>query len=130
LQSLTSPQPAFRQVNEPTAVSSPPLEGVVVTENRQQLADRVAQYGVSSLSTPELLTLILRTGAGSERRVKRVQELVTAYNLQHLLQVDFGTFSQEYGLGNEKAAQVQAVLEVSRRLLLPPSTERYQLRDV
>src|SRR5690242_1304059 len=51
--------PSVAQVNEPTASLSLPLEGEIVTENRHQLADRVALYGVSSLSTAELLSLIL-----------------------------------------------------------------------
>jgi DNA repair protein RadC len=128
-ESLADRQPASGQVNELTALSSLPLTGEIVTENKQQLADRVAVYGVSSLSTPELLTLILRTGAGSERRVKQVHELVAQYNVQQLLQLDFGTFSEQYGLGQEKAAQLQAVLEMARRLLLPPPAEKYQIRD-
>ncbi len=129
LQSLAVPQTPREQVNEPTAFLSHPFEGVIVTENRRQLADRLEQYGVSSLSTAELLSLILRTGASSERRIRRVQEMLSEQSVQQLLQLDVGTFSQEYGLGQAKAAQVIAVLEVARRLLLAPSTDKYQIRS-
>src|SRR5438128_7159791 len=76
VQSLADRQLSVGQVHEPTATLSRPLEGVIVTENRHQLADRLALYGVSSLSNAELLSLILRTSAGNERRVERVQELL------------------------------------------------------
>src|SRR5438874_992885 len=84
MQNRTEYQSSGRQVNEPTAFLPAPLEGEIVTENRQQLADRLTQYGVSSLSNAELLSLILRTHAGSERRISRVEELLAQYSVPHL----------------------------------------------
>ncbi len=130
MQSRTSYQSSGGQVNEPAALLSRPLEGEIVTDQRRNLVERLEYSGVSSLSDADLLSLILRTGAGNERRVGRVEELLATYSVPQLLQLDFGTFSEEYGLGKNKAAQLQAVLEVARRLLLPPPTEKYQIASV
>jgi len=85
------------------------------------------QSGVQRLSDEALLTLVLRTGSGDERLVERVQTLFARSSLQELLRADFGTLCQEYGLGEAKAAQVQALLELARRLTIPPPTRRYQI---
>ncbi len=44
-----------------------------------------------------------------------------------LLNIDLGELSQEHGLGETKAAQLQAMLEFLRRLLLPSDTEKHQI---
>jgi len=45
--------------------------------------------------------------------------------LQELLRADFGALSRE--LGNAKAAQLQAILELARRLTVPQAEGRYTI---
>jgi len=91
----------------------------------KHLRERLQQNGVSSFSTTELLSIILRTGAGTESVVESVQTLLAGYSLQELLRVDFGALCQEYGLGEAKTVQLQALLEMARRLTVPSVQERY-----
>jgi DNA repair protein RadC len=91
------------------------------------LRERLSESGVSSLSTPELLSIILRTGSGSESIVAAVHTLLASYSLQELLHVDFGNLRHQYGLGEAKAAQLQALLETARRLTIPSHQSRYAI---
>ncbi len=103
-----------------TGEATPPL---------QHLQRVVEERGVYSLSNTDLLALVLRTGAGSERSVKRIHSLLTSYSVQELLSIEFGELSKRYDLGAAKAAQLQAMLEVSRRLTMPSHEEKYTIRS-
>ncbi len=96
-------------------------------ENVKQLRERLQLSGASVLSSDELLSIVLGTGQSSARIIRQVQTLVASLSLQELLTLDFGELSGKYLLGDAKAAQLQAVLELSRRLTLPATTERYQI---
>src|SRR5690348_14803864 len=92
------------------------------------LREQLEHYGATSLSTEELLSLVLRTSPASECGVQRIQTLLATYGtMQELLNLDFGQLTHEYGLGKAKAAQLQALLEVARRLTLPSKTQRHQI---
>lgn len=93
----------------------------------KQLRERLEQYGTCTLSTSELLTIVLHTGSGRESALESTQALLASFSLQELLQADFGEVCREYGLGKAKAVQLQAVLELARRLTLPSSTDRYRI---
>ncbi len=49
--------------------------------------------------------------------------------MQELLTVDYGVLKGQYQLGDAKAAQLQAMLEVGRRLLIPSDSEKYIIRS-
>jgi len=59
--------------------------------------------------------------------IRQMQTLFESTSLQELLILDFGELSREYWLGDAKAAQMQAVVELARRLTIPASKERYQI---
>lgn len=92
-----------------------------------QLRERLHHSGVQGLSNHDLLTVVLGAGKGHQQVVEQTQRLLEHYSLQELLRVDVSAVSQEYGLSAVKAAQVQAVLELARRLTIPSSHERYQI---
>lgn len=96
-------------------------------ENIRQLRERLQLYGASVLSNAELLALVLGTGSSPANVVRQMQTLFASMSLQELLTLDFGELSSKYLLGDIKAAQLQAVLELARRLTIPVSTERYQI---
>jgi DNA repair protein RadC len=93
----------------------------------RELRERLKRYGSETLSTQELLSLILLRGQGNERRVERVSALLAQYRLPELLNVDVSQLSQQ--LGEAKAVQIKAVLEVARRLLLPSPDEKYTIKS-
>src|SRR2546421_8337214 len=95
----------------------------------KHLQEKVEQRGVETLSHAELLSLVLCTGAAQERVVERIHTLLTTFSVRELLHVDFGEWCEQYGLSKAKAAQVQALLEVSQRLTHPSPTEQYTIQS-
>jgi DNA repair protein RadC len=101
----------------------------VKRESVRQLRERLQQSGVTTLSSADLLTLVLGTGSSPQSMITQVQVLLSSNGLQELLQLDFGEMCRKYLLGEVKTAQLQAVLELARRLTVPAHLERYQIRS-
>jgi len=76
-------------------------------------------HGAHSLSSAELLAIFLRTGIAGKTAVDMARELLHEHGgLRALLLADEERFCQSKGLGRAKYAQLQAVLEMSRRHML------------
>ncbi|TCT21932.1 RadC family protein [Thiobaca trueperi] len=81
--------------------------------------EKLLERGAGALSDAELLAIFLRTGIPGKSAVDLARELLIAFGgLAGLLAADQRRFCQEKGLGTAKFAQLQAVLELSRRYLL------------
>lgn len=90
--------------------------------------ERLARYGVAALSTAELLAILLRTGGRGENVLQMAQRLLTACSgLAGLARAGFAELSAIKGIGPAKAAQLQAGLEIGRRLLIAAPGERPQI---
>jgi DNA repair protein RadC len=88
---------------------------------REKLLDR----GAGALTNAELLAIFLRTGVAGKTAVDLARELLDAYGgLAGLLSAPRALFCQAKGLGEAKYAQLQAVLEMSRRYLRDEITGR------
>src|ERR1700736_902218 len=123
--SLPAPRVTTPSLWEPhslEASAAPPIgEGVIEStlvprQDVKLLRERLQRRGASTLSTPELLSLTLHTGQGRENIVPQIDALMSSLSLHQLLNADFGELCEQYKLGEAKAAQLQAVLEVARRL--------------
>lgn len=80
--------------------------------------EKLLNLGPKSLSDAELLAIFLRTGMAGKSAVTLAQELLVSFNgLRPLLEAEQVAFCQHLGLGPAKYAQLQAVLEMSRRHL-------------
>lgn len=106
--------------------------------------EKLLALGADKLSDAELLAVFLRTGVAGASAVDLARELITRFGgLRGLLAADRASFSSARGLGDAKYAQLQAVVELSRRHLAenlqrgdaladPVQTRRYlqaRLRD-
>jgi DNA repair protein RadC len=81
--------------------------------------------GAESLSTAELLAIILRTGTVEENALHLAERILAAYKgLSGLSQVSPAELEQIKGLGRAKAAQITAALEIGRRLTRAQLEER------
>jgi DNA repair protein RadC len=98
-------------------------------ENVRQLRERLQQSGVTTLSSTDLLAIVLGTGSSTQSIITQVQVLLLSNSLQELLLLDFGELCRKYLLGEVKTAQLQALLELARRLTVPTQMERYQIRS-
>jgi len=78
--------------------------------------EKLLQAGAQILSDAELLAIFLRTGVSGISAVELARQLLRHFgSLRALLESDQKTFCQQHGLGPAKYAQLQAVLEMSRR---------------
>lgn len=81
--------------------------------------ERLLERGAGALSDAELLAIFLRTGIPGKSAVELARELLASFGgIAGLLAADRHRFCEGKGLGAAKYAQLQAVLELSRRYLL------------
>lgn len=92
--------------------------------------ERLQRYGAGSLSTAELLAIILRTGVGGESVIDMAMRLLAKFGgLLGLVRASFAELEREHGLGLAKTAQLKAALELGRRLLVASPEERPQIKS-
>lgn len=80
--------------------------------------EKLLAQGATALSDAELLAIFLRTGTPGMTAVDLARHLLSQFGgLRSLLNTDLDSFVAGKGLGSAKYAQLQAVLEMSRRHL-------------
>ena len=92
--------------------------------------ERLKAVGASYLSDAELLAIILRVGIKGQN----VSDLARRLLAQHrgvtgLAAIDFQDLAAQRGVGEAKACQIQAALELGRRLLTSAPEQRRQVRS-
>ncbi len=91
--------------------------------------ERLRDAGASALSNQELLAILLRTGSAKENAVALAARLLSRHDgLVGLARTSFAELCAERGLGEAKAAQVQAALELGKRLVATQPHERALVR--
>lgn len=79
--------------------------------------ERLREQGARSLSTAELLAVLLRTGVPGESAVRLGERLLSHFGgLAGLQRADFADVQSQHGLGEAKAATLKAAIELGRRL--------------
>ena len=92
--------------------------------------ERLRDYGAPALSNAELIAIILRTGQRREGVVALATRLLSSYRgIVGLARVSFSELCNEKGLGEAKAAQLKAALELGRRLSSTQPEERVVVRS-
>ncbi len=87
--------------------------------------ERLAQLGPQALTTAELLAILLRVGAPGENAVQVGQRLLRELDgLGGLHRAAFPELCSVRGVGQAKAAQLKAAIELGRRLSLEIPEER------
>jgi DNA repair protein RadC len=79
--------------------------------------ERLRDYGADSLSASELLAILLRTGSAKENALAQAQRLLRDLgDLQGLREAPFAELCNQPGIGEAKAAQIKAALELGVRM--------------
>jgi DNA repair protein RadC len=92
--------------------------------------ERLQAYGPGSLSTSELLAILLRTGTRSESVINLGSRLLAQFNgLAGIARASFADLCEVRGLGLAKAAQIKAALELGKRLMVASPEERPQVKS-
>ncbi|HEY8490490.1 MAG TPA: DNA repair protein RadC [Dehalococcoidia bacterium] len=112
---------------EPRVQYSPRIRDLPSGERPRE---RLRDFGASALSTAELLAIILRTGTSRESVVQLAGRLLSQHGgLTGLARVSFAELCNERGMGEAKAAQLQAALELGRRLAAAQPEDRPVVRS-
>ncbi len=81
--------------------------------------ERLKTLGAQALSNAELLAILLRVGVQGENVVQLGQRLLQTFGgLSGLHRVSFDELCAQHGVGEAKAAQIKAAIELGRRLSL------------
>ena len=92
--------------------------------------ERLKHSGPASLSNSELLAIIFRTGTASENVLGLAARVLTRFGgLAGLARASFSELCAEHGVGQAKAAQLKAALELGRRLTASQPAERAVVRS-
>ena len=87
--------------------------------------ERLQNYGASSLSHAELIAILLRTGTNRESALDMAGRIISQYGtLRSLARATFNELTQMDGVGEAKAAQILAGLELGRRLRNDPRLDK------
>jgi DNA repair protein RadC len=92
--------------------------------------ERLKQSGAASLSNSELLAVILRTGTHAENVLGLANRLLVKFGgLPGLSRASFNELCNEHGVGQAKAAQIQAAMELGRRSACAQPEEKTVIRS-
>lgn len=116
--------------NQPARPNPPPAS----PEDRLSIRDlpdderpreRLLRQGAAALSTAELLAILLRTGTARENVMRLAERLLAQCGGLHgLTQVTPEQLQAINGLGEAKATQILAAVELGRRLASRPNSDR------
>jgi DNA repair protein RadC len=98
--------------------------------NDERPRERMQQFGAQALSNAELLAILLRTGTYAESAVRLAQKvLIEAGSLRNLVDMSMDQLKTIKGIGPAKALQIQASIELGRRLARTSMNERITIRS-
>ena len=87
--------------------------------------ERLVKLGAQALSSAELIAILLRVGVPGESAVQVGQRLLQAFGgLSGLHRAHIDELCAQHGIGEAKAAQIKAAIELGRRLTLEAPEER------
>jgi len=94
-------------------------------DEEERPRERLARLGPQSLSTAELLAILLRVGVMGETSVQVGQRLLQTFGgIAGLHRASFAELSNQKGVKLAKAAQIKAAIELGRRLLQESPEEK------
>ena len=92
--------------------------------------EKMVKFGPGALTDSELLAILLRVGSPGENVLALSQRLLQEYGgLTGLSRKPLTELCELRGVGEAKAAQLKAALELGRRLLLAEPEQRLQVRS-
>jgi DNA repair protein RadC len=106
-------------------IIAPPTYRILDLHEADRPRERLATLGAQALSNAELIAILLRVGVKGENAVAVGQRLLNRFSgLTGLHRVPFAELMDQHGLGEAKASQIKAAIELGRRLPLECPEER------
>ncbi|MFC5447260.1 RadC family protein [Paenibacillus aestuarii] len=98
--------------------------------NEDRPRERMLKYGPEALSNAELLAILLRTGTVSESAIRLAGRILSeSGGLYSLVDMSRDQLIQIKGIGDAKALQILAGIELGRRLAKTAMNERATIRS-
>ncbi|MBM7578830.1 RadC family protein [Jeotgalibacillus terrae] len=92
--------------------------------------ERFIKQGPQSLSNQELIAILLRTGSKDESVINLANKLLQEFNgLRSLKEASYDELTSIKGIGDAKAVQVLAAVEVGRRIANITFEDRFTIRS-
>ncbi|HEX2698027.1 MAG TPA: DNA repair protein RadC [Anaerolineales bacterium] len=105
--------------------TSKPVYRITDLHETERPRERLASLGPQALTNAELLAILLRVGVTGENAVQVGQRLLQQFDgLGGLHRAPFEELMSQHGIGEAKAAQIKAAIELGRRLTLESPEER------
>ena len=94
--------------------------------------EKFMAFGAEKLSDAELLAIIIKTGTKDKDAVELIYELMNEYNekgmgLSFLSEVSTSEIQKIKGLGNVKAIQLKAIVEIAKRMAKPADILQFKI---
>jgi DNA repair protein RadC len=105
--------------------SSTPIYRITDLHEAERPRERLTALGPQALSNAELIAILLRVGVPGENAVQVGQRLLQKFGgLTGLHRAQIEEMKNQHGIGEAKAAQIKAAIELGRRLTLEAPEER------
>ncbi len=80
--------------------------------------ERLIHYGAAQLSLAELIAIMLRTGTARQTALTLAQQILVTYgDIRGLAKASVSELAKIHGIGQAKAVQLKAAIELGRRVL-------------
>lgn len=80
--------------------------------------ERLINYGASNITDKELISIILKTGLKNKNVEDIAIELLNTYSLQDLKDIEINDLTKIKGIGQTKAVELLASIELGKRIFL------------
>jgi len=108
-----------------TDTTPKPIYRIMDLHESDRPRERLSALGPQALTNAELIAILLRVGVKGESAVTVGQRLLNKFGgITGLHRAPFADLIKQHGLGDAKAAQIKAAIELGRRLTLESPEER------
>jgi len=108
-----------------TETNSKPVYRISDLQESDRPRERLAMLGPQVLTNAELIAILLRVGVAGENAVEVAQRLLQKFDgLRGLHRAPIKELMDQHAIGEAKAAQIKAAIELGRRLTLEVPDER------
>lgn len=107
-----------------------PPSGIAQWPADERPRERLLARGAHALTDAELLAILLRVGVQGKNAVTLARELLVKFgSFQGMMSAPLSAWDDIKGIKGAKLAQLQAALEIGRRVALPATREKTMLKS-
>ena len=95
--------------------------------NNLRPRERLKEVGVENITDQELLAIILKTGTKDKNVLELALDILSNYSFNDLENISLNKLQQIKGIGEVKAIELIASIELGKRIVLKPKTKNLKL---